>query len=346
VSVAADTVTNSDQTRGMTMSEDRVDRLRHHVEVLAAGPRHRAIPGSLQRARDYCVRELGASGWEITQLPFRSGPSLLRTSDYGRAWWPVGAGGPIDGVNLIAHRGNPDGAIWLLAHLDSVHSSPGADDNASGVAALLELARHDLGPDVAIVLTDSEEAGVLGARYLAKETLRPRLVINLESVGYFQDAPGTQRLFPEITLTQRETVKRLRADGMRADFLLAVHRPNSAAAARAWEQHAAAAGLRTVLLEDRRWNGRGQSLTRLNPIGLNLDRSDHAPFWRAQVPAVMISDTALLRNRNYHRPSDTPDTLDYPRMAQLVASLTHTLPELREAVLDESTRLGNGAARP
>ena len=76
--MAADTVTNSDQTRGMTMSEDRVDRLRHHVEVLAAGPRHRAIPGSLQRARDYCVRELGASGWEITQLPFRSGPSLLR----------------------------------------------------------------------------------------------------------------------------------------------------------------------------------------------------------------------------------------------------------------------------
>lgn len=72
---------------------------------------------------------------------------------------------------------------------------------------------------------------------------------------------------------------------------------------------------------------------------------DRAPFWRSQVPAVMISDTALLRNRNYHRPTDTPDTLDYPRMAQLVASLTHTLPGLREAVPEESARPVNGSAR-
>lgn len=306
------------------------DRMRRDVEILASRPRHRGIPGSMEAARDYCIAAVERLGWQVTQLPFRSRPALLRTSDYGRKWWPAGAGGPIQGVNVIAHRGNPDGAVWLLAHLDSVHRSPGADDNASGVAVLLECARHDLGENVALVFTDSEEAGVLGSYYLARERIRPGLVINLESVGYFRDEPGTQRLIPELVLTQRDTVKHLRKEGLRGNFLLAAHRPNSAAAATTWHEHAINAGLRNVLVEDRRWNGGGQHITaRVNPIGMNLDRSDHARFWRAQVPAMMITDTAPLRNHNYHTATDTHDTLDYPRMALLAETLTGAVPALR-----------------
>lgn len=305
-------------------------RMRADVEQLASGPRHRAVPGSMDRARGHCVEVFQQEGWQVTQLPFRSRPALLRTSDFGRAWWPLGAGGPIEGINLIAHRGDPDGAVWVLAHLDSVYASPGADDNASGVAGVLELARRDVGPDVALVLTDNEEAGVMGSYYLARGDLRPRLVINLESIGFFRDEPDTQRLPPELSLTHRQAVDRMRQEGMRGDFLLGVHRPTSAAAAQAWERHARAAGLRTMLIEDRRWNGRGQVVTaRVNPLGMNLDRSDHARFWRMQIPAMMITDTAPLRNRAYHKAGYTPDTLDYERMAQLVDAICATLPELR-----------------
>lgn len=301
-------------------------RLREHVEVLAAGPRHRAVSGSLERARGYCGEVLRGLGWELTPLSFRSKPAALRTSDYGRKWWPFGAGAPIEGVNLLAHRGDPDGATWVIAHLDSVYSSPGADDNASAVAVLLELADRLTNPDVVLVLTDSEEAGVLGAKHLAKAAVRPRLVINLESVGFFVDEPNTQRLIPDITLPHRDVAKSLRDNQLRADFLLAVYRDNSAGVAREWDRHARAAGLRTALVHDRRWNGNGQRITaRINPVGMNLDRSDHAAFWRAKVPAIMISDTAVMRNRNYHRPSDTPDTLDYSRMTMLVDSMEATL---------------------
>lgn len=102
----------------------------------------------------------------------------------------------------------------------------------------------------------------------------------------------------------------------RGDFLIVGYRPNSRVAGTALERHLNDSGLAAYGLEDRRWNGAGQTITaRLNPVGLSFDRSDHAPFWRARIPAVVISDTAVARNPNYHRHTDTPDTLDYERMA-------------------------------
>lgn len=145
------------------------DVLRAHVTALASQPRHRARAGSRERAQAYVGAVLQESGWQVTHSDFRSTPSLLRTSDYGRRWWPAGAGGPISGRNVIAHRGNPEGATWVMAHLDSVHSSPGADDNASAVAIALELGRQSDRDDVAIVLTDHEESAMLGARMLVRD---------------------------------------------------------------------------------------------------------------------------------------------------------------------------------
>lgn len=159
--------------------------LQQHVESLAVTPRHRAISGSRERARAYASNVLRDAGWEVTTHDYRTSSSLLRTSDYGRKWWPAGAGGPIQGSNIIGHRGDPEGAVWIMAHLDTVQASPGADDNASGVAVALEVARHLSAPGCAIVLTDNEESAMLGARRLVREGPRPGLVMNLESVGYF-----------------------------------------------------------------------------------------------------------------------------------------------------------------
>jgi Zn-dependent M28 family amino/carboxypeptidase len=300
--------------------------LRDHVQQLCAGPRHRAIDGSRERARDYVETVLRRSGWSITRLDYRSRASVLRTSDYGRPWWPAGAGGPIEGRNVIAHRGDPTGAIWLMAHLDTVHSSPGADDDASAVSIALEVGRRVNRDDLAIVLTDNEESAMLGARFLVRRGPRPQLVINLESLGYYQDAVASQRMIPDIALGHRRVAEEIRRDGSRGNFVLLAYRPNSSAAASRVCSHLQRAGISVRSIEDRRWNGAGQKITaRLNPVGLSFDRSDHAPFWRAQIPAIVLSDTAPARNPHYHRPTDTPDTLDYDRMAVIVHGLVNSL---------------------
>lgn len=305
---------------------DPASALRAHVEQLASQPRHRAVEGSRERARAYAESVLRDVGWSVTYAAFKSAPSPLRTSDYGRRWWPAGAGGPISGRNLIAHRGNPAGATWITAHLDSVRSSPGADDNASAVAVALETARHLDRDDVAIVLTDNEEAAMLGSRMLVRNGPRPRLVINLESIGYFRDDPGSQRMIPDIAIAHPQLAATIKAAGSRGDFLLVAYRPNSANPATGVLDALNSAGLPSYGLEDRRWNGAGQQVTaRLNPVGLSFDRSDHAPFWRAQIPALVVSDTAVARNPNYHRPTDTPDTLDYARMSLIALALPSAL---------------------
>lgn len=310
----------------MATTHELTAALRTHVCALASQPRHRAVAGSREQARTYAEAVLSEAGWHVAYNDFRSSPSLLRTSDYGRRWWPAGAGGPISGRNLIAHRGTAEGATWITAHLDTVRSSPGADDNASAVAVALELARRTGRDDVAIVLTDNEEAAMLGSRMLVRSGPRPRLVINLESIGYFHDDPGSQRMIPDIAIAHPELAATIKAAGSRGDFLLVAYRPNSASPAARVLDALNAAGLPSYGLKDRRWNGAGQQITaRLNPVGLSFDRSDHAPFWRAQVPALVVSDTAVARNPNYHRPTDTPDTLDYDRMSLITYALRSAL---------------------
>ena len=163
---------------------------------------------------------------------------------------------------------------------------------------------------------------MLGARQLVRTGPTPSLVINLESLGYFRDGPGTQHAIPDISIGHRKLAAAINDDGSRANFVLVACRPNSSQPASLIEHHLVDAGVITYLLEDKRWNGAGQKITaRLNPVGLSFDRSDHAPFWRAQIPALVLSDTALARNPNYHRPTDTPDTLDYDRMVSICRAL-------------------------
>lgn len=81
-----------------------------------------------------------------------------------------------------------------------------------------------------------------------------------------------------------------------------------------------------MLLRDRRWDGRGQGVTRyLSPLLFDLDRSDHAPFWRRRIPAVFMTATAPMRSPNYHRATDTPDTVDYQRLSLVASSLAAAL---------------------
>jgi len=335
---SADTAT-APHTAGSPDTAGVAAARRRHVDVLAAAARNRnADPGHLGAARRYAFEQLHAAGWTLTEQPFIT-PAGLGVSDAGYPvanLWPLRIRGPVPGVNMIATRGRPitERTLVVLAHLDSVRNSPGADDNASGVAVILQAAEKIPDPDrsgfegsrlgadrdVALVLVDLEEISLAGSTHLAA-TVTPGAVLNLESVGYYDRAKGSQRLPPGLGLAAPQLVDQIRSRRSAGDFVLVAHRPDSAPIARLWAAAAEGAGLPTVVHQDDRRTGAGWRLERLvNLVGANLDRSDHAPFWNAGVPAVVVCDTAPLRNRNYHRPSDTPDTLDYHALAAVTAA--------------------------
>jgi Zn-dependent M28 family amino/carboxypeptidase len=308
-------------------------RLRRDVELLAAGPRNRrSNPDAVETARDFVEGELSQAGWSIGRQSFRR-RWVLGVSD-------TGAGSSIArlrlhrglaGVNLIATRpGSGPPYIVVGAHLDTVVDSPGADDNASGVAAALELARQLVGPtSVMIAIFDLEEAGFVGARALAQRLAADdaaSAMLCLESVGCYRDQPATQRVPTGLgRLIAGEHAEAVLAH-RRGDFLAVVHRRSSQSMAERFCELAASFELPTVRVRDPRPDGlAGLLATAALPPLATLDRSDHLPFWRRGIPSVLLTDTADLRNPDYHRATDAPDTLDYPRLARLVGALTELL---------------------
>jgi hypothetical protein len=217
--------------------------------------------------------------------------------------------------NVICAFG-PEGAPRLVigAHYD-VFEGPGADDNASGVAAILELARligaaePELAHRLELVAFTLEEpphfrretmGSYVHAGDIAEAGTALKLMISVEMVGYFSDAPGSQTYpagFLEWFYPDR------------ADFIGVVGRTFDRTAVNRVKALMAAAGALPVYSINA-------------PVRLaGIDFSDHWSFWQHGLPAVMVTDTAFFRNPNYHRPTDTPDTLDYRRMAQVVDGL-------------------------
>ena len=209
--------------------------------------------------------------------------------------------------NVVALPRTPDmetsNAVLVGAHYDSVPGTPGADDNASGVAALLECARvlasvKSPAP-IAFVAFNGEEDGLIGStdfvqNYLPSSSLRIAAVHVLEMLGYCSHEPGSQRIPRGLPI-------RVPSVG---DFIGVLGNRNSNRLVDSIMQRAAtylselpAIGLKVHL-----------GIEKYLPV---LARSDHDPFWRAGHCAVMWTDTAEFRNPHYHRNTDTPDTLDY-----------------------------------
>ena len=189
--------------------------------------------------------------------------------------------------------------ILIAAHYDGVPGSPGADDNASGVAVLLELARifatQPTKYPIRLVAFDMEEAGLLGsADYVAKlrrEKQKLRLMMSLEMLGYCDRNPGTQS-YPAAVLKPFYPNT--------GDFIALI------------------GNLKTFpdLMRLRNSFRKSGTKSELLPVPNNgkivpaVRRSDHAPFWDAGYKAMMITDTSFMRNPHYHKPSDTIETLD------------------------------------
>jgi hypothetical protein len=209
------------------------------------------------------------------------------------------------------------GPIVVGAHYDSVPGSPGADDNASAVAVLIELQRM-LAPErlpIALVAFVNEElpysftleCGSFQCARRAKEDGEPvRAMFSLEMLGYFRDEPGSQRYPWPLSLIYPD----------RADFIAFV----------------GDLGARTLVRKAIGFFRKSSSFPSEGvaaPAALpGITASDHGSFRLHGFPAVMITDTAYNRNPHYHRASDTPDTLDYDRMARVALGIAAMLREL------------------
>jgi hypothetical protein len=319
-------------TAGM-LDAVRAERLRDDVVALAE-PRGRLhAPEAMARADAFILDGFRAAGWQAEPCPFAL-RNIVGIRDHG-GYRPT-IYRELHGVNLVAFKpGDSPEAVLVGAHHDSVPGSPGADDNGAGVAALLELARV-VAPvrfrrSIILAALDMEEIGLIGTRALLPTLRRERPVrgaVILESIAYTATAPGSQRVPQGMDVLYRGQMARLRRRGVAGDFTALIHNGRSVRLARVLGEglaHTAGADAVLFLRDPNDIPLIGPLLALAVPAVRNFARSDHAVFWRAGIPAVLVTDTANFRNPHYHRPTDTPETLDYERVAAIVRATALTL---------------------
>jgi hypothetical protein len=253
--------------------------LREHVGWLSS-PRHfRAQPRANLRIGDRLAELLQSYGYRVElQGPYR---------------------------NVVATPPDPGPCTLICAHYDSVPTTPGADDNGSGMAALLVAARA-LGrldpprrPNVGFVAFNCEEDGMLGSSDFVDDYLPSgRLVVErahvLEMIGFCSHERGSQRRPVRVPIPMPDVGDFIGLLGSGGSNRM-VNELVRAAEERVPELRVV--GLKTYCGVDR-----------LLPV---LHRSDHSPFWKAGIPSVLWTDTAEFRNPSYHGSGDLPATLDY-----------------------------------
>lgn len=275
-------------------SAARVDpaALEGHVRMLAENfhPRDYRHPENLDRAAAYIREQFARSGARVREQVYEVNGRRYR--------------------NVIAHFGGEEDVIVVGAHYDACNDTPGADDNASGVAGLIELAgllgRAPAGPNVELVAYTLEEppffrtpdmGSARHAEDLAARNVTPRAVVILEMIGYYSDAAWSQGYpFPLLRAFYPN----------RGNFLAVAGRTDQWAFMRRLKKNMVnATGLRVCTLNA--------------PAALpGLDFSDHLNYWAHGWDAVMVTDTAFYRNLAYHDADDVPGRLDYARMADAV----------------------------
>lgn len=311
-----------------------VDRL---MTDLAALPTRRAARGGdvhreglreTERMLVASLREMGLEPvlHEFTWRSFgRRGP---REAGEEGPWNNIivefrGTGGPGAGPEL------PREVLILGAHFDAVPNSPGADDNGTGTAAILEMARHlkDVRHerDIRLCLFNLEEVGLVGAAAYAADVRDEILdgkitvigMISLDMLGYFRDEPNSQRMPAGVTIPGLElpTV---------GDFIGIGSTLNGRPFIRSFDEamRRSAPGLKSFVFD---------ALPFAPP---DLLRSDHAPYMAMGIPAAIMSDTANFRSPHYHRPSDTIETIDRERFALVVRGVLGATYELARPVVE------------
>ena len=219
--------------------------------------------------------------------------------------------------NNIYAGAEPDEAeIIIGAHYDSVPNCPAADDNASAVAVMLacakELKNHK---NICFIAFNCEEFGIAGSQDLVENHIpksnKLKHVHVLEMVGYRSFAPNSQKN-PLPGMIDAPTT---------GDFIGVVG--NNEKFIKEIVAKADTVNIPVVSLA----LPKNVSFEQINYLSPHLLRSDHIGFWESNIPAVMWTDTAEFRNKNYHQPTDTPDTLDYEFMAEVTQLIVNLYKE-------------------
>ena len=270
------------------------ERLQRHVVRLAGdiGERGVAKPAGAVRAATYLETELTAMGYTVASQAYDA---------HGQRWRNLEA--------TLLGTAQPEEIVVVGGHYDTAEGAPGADDNGSGVAGTLELARRFAGKPAArtirFVFFGTEEppsfpTSAMGSRHYA-DAARSRgdrivAMLSIESIGYYDRDPGSQRYPFPLNLAYPDV----------GDFIGFVSNLKSGPLVRR-----AIATFRRAT----RFPAQGAAAPSWVP---GVWWSDHWSFWRQGYPAIMITDTAPFRNPFYHTAQDTPDKLDYGRMARVV----------------------------
>jgi len=278
-------------------------RLSQHIRYLSETIGERNLPraGSLDAAAGYIRKTLQQAGYTVAEQTYSVQSHSVSNLEAKLA----GSGGRE--------------TIVVGAHYDSVPGSPGANDNASGVAAVLELARLLAGfkprRTIRFVLFVNEEppyfqTGEMGslvyARQLRREQIRVSAMISLETIGYYSDAPGSQKYPPLLG--------KLYPD--RGNFIGFVGNPASRALVREIVRR---------FRETAKFPSEGVAAPGDWP---GIGWSDQWSFWQEEYPAIMITDTALFRYPYYHTPHDTIGWIDLERMARVVDGVRRVVESL------------------
>ena len=283
---------------------DLAQRLRTHVDALAThiGERNDRHPEALAKAADYIVGQWTQAGYAPQRSPYTA---------EGKTYQNIS-------VERVGTK-TPQEIVIIGAHYDSAWGTPAANDNGSGVAALLALSRalaaHTPGRTLRFVAFTNEEpphfqtdsmGSLVYARACQARGEKVVAMLSLETMGYYRDAKGSQHYPPPLAAMYPDT----------GNFVAFVGNLKSAALVK-----------RTVGVFKAK-AGFPVEAAALPSILQGVGWSDHWSFWQVGVPAVMVTDTAPFRYPHYHKAEDTAEKLDYPRLAQVVRGLEPVIIDL------------------
>lgn len=281
-------------------------RLKSHITAIASEPHNVEHPAALERSATAVEAAFAAAGFKVQRQTYKAAGVSVRN-----IW-----------VTIEPQTADQTDAIVVGGHYDSAHDAPGANDNGSGTAATIELARllKDHKPErtrlyfVAFVNEESpfwgtpEHGALKFAEMLLERGENVRGMLSLETLGWFSDTPGSQRypapfnwIYPDV-----------------GNFVAFVGMPGS----RAW--------LHDVIAPFRQ-HAAVPSIGGIAPSSIpGIAWSDHTPFANKGIPALMLTDTAPFRYPHYHRVTDTPDKVNVDMLARITTGLEKTLRKLAQ----------------
>jgi Zn-dependent M28 family amino/carboxypeptidase len=297
-------------TSAASAAPELAERLRGHVHAIASSEHNTGTPRALERAAVYIETALTRAGYRPTRQEYMAGGQRVRNIEVA--------------VGNVATGKRPDRIFIVGAHYDSVPGAPGANDNGSGTAAVLELARllkavrPGAGTELRFVLFVNEEppwligkmrgeemGSMVHAAGMKRQGRNVKAALVLETMGS-HGTPNSQQLPPGLEGRYPSTGNFIAFVGTLASSNLVREALAAFRAASDFPAEGLAAPAHTT--------------------GVTL--SDHSSYNRYGYPALMITDTAFMRYPYYHTAQDTPDKLDYEGMARVVTGLAKTIAAL------------------